>query len=416
MALIEDLYGNSIETQSSPMIGFIESEPEAPALRLDAYKFIIEIIRQEDQKNGNLFLKRFMGGPQESWARTNDSILNLKSLWNVSTIDDSLLPYLKQIVGWTPDLDVITDSLDAITLRRLIAASVPFWKRRGPEDSIEDILRLTTTARVRTWNWFDLRIVMDETAFGEDWNGYDPWMVDDAGERQYNIRIVDDGTLDHDLVMNLAQLTRPSGETVTVSFIGFLDQFQTDADNSQWADEPNPLMLNGGASVSTVANGSMSLGPLARYEEAYVSLGAAEDWTNYVATFRLRGSNYRIVFYRSGNGDFYEVLAAPSGVVTLTRSVAGTRATLATFDLADLLVELHDDVFNAFRVEATPEGNSTHIKVYFESVAIIDTTDATLFQGTIGIGHTNDTGAFVVLDEAELFFNPLQSITIGINP
>lgn len=415
MSVIQDLSGNPLITQTSPMIGFQPLPQTADALNLDMYRFLIEVIRQEDQQNGAQFIERYLQGPQEVWKATTQSILDVKTLWDISAVEDRFLPFLKRIVGWTPDLDNITDALDALTLRRLIAASVPFWKRRGPEDAIEDILRLVTTARLRTFNWFDLRIVMDETALGEDWNGYDPWMVDVAGETEYNIRIVDDGTLNRQLVRDLARLTRPVGETAVISYIGFLDQFKTDNDNSQWTDEPDPLGLGGGATVSAVAGGAMTLNNGGIHEETYVSLPGSDSWSNYTVTWRIRGTSYRCLFYRTGNGDFYEAIVRPNGIVSLQKAVAGAVSVLDTFDLTTLPTLPLSDVYNAIRVEALPEAGQTRIKVYFEALQIMSHLDPSHSQGAIGIGHADFANDFVALDEVELFFNPLESDTISIN-
>lgn len=415
MSTIQDLSGNPLITQTSPMIGFQPIPESVAVLNLDMYRFIIEVIREEDQRKGGKFLERYLKGPQEVWKTITDSIINTKTLWSVADIDDRFLPFLKRIVGWTPDLDSITGALDALTLRRLIAASVPFWKRRGPEDAIEDILRLVTTARLRIFNWFDLRIIMDETALGEDWNGYDPWMVDVAGETEYNIRIVDDGTLNRQLIRDLARLTRPVGETVVISYIGFLDQFKTDNDNSQWTDEPDPLGLSGGASTSTVSGGAMMLNNGGAYEETYVDLPGVTSWFDYTITWRIRGTNYRCIFYRTSNGDFYEVVVRPSGTVHLQQAVAGVISILDTFDLTTLPTLPLSDVYNAIRVEAIPEGAQTRIKIYFEALQIMSYLDSSHSQGTVGIGHEDSANDFVVLDEVELFFNPLESDTISIN-
>ena len=79
------------------------------------------------------------------------------------------------------------------------------------------------------------------------------------------------------------------------------------------------------------------------------------------------------------------------------------------------MVELKDDLFYAIRVEAIPEAGSTRIRVYFDANLIIDVLDASHVQGSIGVAKEGGAGHFVVLAEAELFFNPLASDTIDIN-
>lgn len=416
MPVIQDLSSNPFGTQTSPMIGFQPLPEVVEDLNLDMYRFIIEGIRSEDQRNGRRFLQRFLQGPQEVWKTTVENILSIKTLWDIQNIRDEYLQYLKNIVGWTSELSDVTDSLDYATLRRLIAASVAFWKTRGPEDSIENILRLTTNSRIRIWNWFDLRIVIDETAYGEDWNGYDPWMVSNSDENEYNIRIVDDGTLDHDLVKALAKLTRPIGERVFITYIGFLDLFKTNNDKSQWTDESDPLALGGAASSSSVSSGVMTLGNGGDWEESYVNVDNSTSWNKYVSTWRIRGRNYRLVFYRTGNGDMYDLLVETSGVVSLRRIIAGVVTVISTFDLTSLLVSLDENVFNAWRIESIPDLTAaTSIRVYFESVNIIDTSDPSHAAGTIGFGHADGVGDYAVLDELEMLLLPIVEDTIDLN-
>lgn len=424
MPVIQDTAGNPLITQVSPMIGFVPVPAPGEALDLIMYQFIIEIIRQEDQKNGAQFLERYLEGPQSIWGTTTEAISNIPTLWDVSSIADRLLQYLKNIVGWTPELDAITDPLDALTLRRLIAASVPFWKRRGPEDTLEAILHLVTGVRLRIWNWFDFRIVMDETAFGEDWNGYDPWMISlpgppDYDEQQFNVRIVDNGTLDRGAVANLVKLSRPSGERVEISYIGFLDLFRTDDDNSQWVDEDDPFAAGDDPSESTVDAGSMIVAPTTPGDraEAYVGVSGAADWNNYLVTWRVRGTKPRCTFYRTSNSDMYYVeMDVAANLLRLHKVVAGADSSLVTpiNMFTTFGVVLKSDVYYAVRVEAIPEAGQVRIRVYWESAQAFSILDFSHAQGSIGVGHA--ASGTVELNETELFFNPLETDMVDINP
>lgn len=418
---IQDLAGNPILTTTSPMVGFIPAEVLEAPLSLRIYRFLLQSIRDEDQNDGNQFLERFLEGSQDVWAVNDALIRSLPTLWSVTDIADRFLVFLKNIVGWTVELRAVTDPLDSLALRRLIAASVPFWKTRGPEDAIVDILRLTTAARLRVWNWFDFRIVIGEMAMGEEHLGFDPHMISLPGppnldEQRFNIRIVDDGNLNKDLVRELVKLTRPSGERVEISYIGFLDLFDVDDDNSQWTDSADPFGFGGPTIPNTVSNGSMKIDSGTTDEaETFVSLVGSDDWTNYVVTWRAKGDDFLCTFYRTGVGDMYAVsVDAVADTILLLKIVGGTPTTLATVDIFTTLgIDIDDDLFYAIRVEAVPESGSTRIRVYFEAEQIIDELDATHVEGSIGIGH--DTSGDVTLDEVEMFFNPLQVDEIDIN-
>jgi hypothetical protein len=386
------------------MIGFQPLIGETGALNLDMYRFLIAIIREEDQINGDKFIQRYLQGPQLLWKQTVATARYIPVLWDVANVPDQYLWYLKDIVGWTKELDEITSRLDPLTLRRLIAASVAYWKRRGPEDAVIDLISLVTGARCRIWNWFDYRIVLDESAFGEDWNGYDPWMASLPGppnddEMRSNIRVVDDGTLDHELVVALAKLGRPAGERIEVSYIGFLDLFGVDDDLSQW-DETDGV---------TVADGKMTL---ATGESAFANLESSQDWANYVVTARLMGDG---VFqaYRTGSGDYYYAqLDVDFNQILVGVVVAGVPTVLATVNMALYSVMLHDDVHYSLRLELSPEAGQTRFNVYFESALISSVLNPVHSQGSRGFSGVGG----LEVDEVELFFNPLETDTIDINP
>lgn len=404
---IQDTAGNLLTTQTSPMIGFNEVDASDEPLSLRIYPFLIEGIREEDQNNGGRFVERFLEGPQAQWDVMDRRAKDIPKLWSVTEIEDQYLIYLKWIVGWTSELDYITDDLDSATLRRLIAASVPFWKIRGTENAMVDILRLTTGARLRVWNWFDLRWIVGEEGFSDDQSGYDSWMLalpgpPDYDENQMNVRIVDDGTLNRRLVRNLVRLTRPDGETITISYIAFLDQFTVDDDDSQW--DHNDV------GTTVVADGFMRLDA---GQDAVVNVPGADDWLDYVFYARVRGTGL-IQFYRTAATDFYFVqIDVAANTVAVGRVLAGVEAILTTIDMfAAHGVTLFDDIFYGFRQEVIPEAGGTRIRVFFDANPIANLIDFTHVQGAIGFAST---GLVFDIDQTELFFNPLTEDVIDTN-
>jgi phage tail-like protein len=400
---IQDLSGNPLVTITSPMIGFQSLPADADALNLDMYRFIINVIREEDQINGNQFLQRFLKGPQAVWKDSVDKALFISALWDVATCPDQYLQYLKNIVGWTDELKHITDRLDDLTLRRLIAASVPYWKRKGPENALIAILSLTTGARVRIWNWFDYRIVLDENAFGEDWNGYDPWMISLPGppntdENRSNVRIVDDGTLDRILVRALCGLARPVNERIEISYIGFLDLFRIDDDLSQWEPTTGIVVVDGKMDVPAG-------------DESVIAVPGAADWSDYVVTARLLGSGI-FQAYRTGAGDYYYAeLSVATNQILVGVVVGGVPTVLATINMAGYLVMLDANLHYALRLELSPESGQTRFNVYFESVLLASLLNPMHAQGTVAFASS----VGMEVDEAELFFNPLETDTLDIN-
>ncbi len=91
----------------------------------------------------------------------------------------AFLKYMAPLLGWTtaPETRGIIDSVCGNDLRRLLHSSAAMWNRRGPEDTIVDVLYTLTLARARIWSWFDFRWILGETGLGEAHDGHDPWTV-----------------------------------------------------------------------------------------------------------------------------------------------------------------------------------------------------------------------------------------------
>jgi phage tail-like protein len=414
MSVIQDRSFNPLSTQQAGMLGFIPPELVEDDLKLKMYLFILENIRVEDQINGDLFLKRFLDGPQSVWKTVHDTIRSIPGLWNVATVDAKFLPFLKKIVGWTKEIESIPNALDTIALRRLLSTSVAFWKQRGPDEALLNLLSQVTGARLRMWDWFDLRFIMDETELGEEHQGHDPHMISlpgppNADERRYNIRIVDDGTLNRQVVRDIAALTRPTLERVEISYIGFLDLFETEGDDTQWTEQVGSLGILGGV---------LELPGSVADEIAYVSVPGSPDWNNYVATWRIKGelspsSEFGVLFYRTGPGDFYAVLIDNNlNTLRLVKFVGSVSTQIDFVNFTGTMFQLQPDLYYAIRVEVVPEGATNRIRVFLDSELQIDTSDGSHAEGTLGVLHLN--GGSAVLDELEMFFIPLTTDLVDI--
>jgi hypothetical protein len=408
----------------SPMLGFMPRPAAAQLLSLKIYNFLLEGIRQEDQDNGNQLIERYLGGPQLIWAAIVQTVFDVPKLWSAQDIPDELLQFLKWIVGWTKQLDSITDALDFATLRRLIAASVQFWQTRGPEDAIESILRLVTAERCYVLNWFNLRIILDETQMGDEHDDVDPWILDTPGQGDpdawtYNVRIVDSGLLNHQLVRDLVRLTRPVGERVLISYLGFLDRFETDGDSSQWTlNNPfnDPAVVSGGKFTLTSTGTSV---------DAFVGTELALDWTSYVVGWRISCNAFggfniiRLYFYRSGPQDYYYVTVQGTSLIRLHQVVAGVDTQIAAATRLDQLgnpILFLPNILYMFRVEITPltpNSLTNNIRVYVDNIFAFEATSSAHANGSIGFGA--GTPGAVSLDDVEMFFIPAVTDFIDIN-
>ena len=412
--IVDQAYNALLEPATASMLGYVESISEQEALALRIYLFLIETIRIEDANNGEYFVKRYLDGPQAVWDILRQNIFNIKDLWSVIDCPDEYLQYLKLIVGWTKDLDPITDALDYSTLRRLIDNSASLWKTRGPSSSMTSIITLVTGARTRLWDWFDYRWVLDETDLGHENDGYDPWLIAADDERELNIRVVDDGNLDKELVVNLLKLMRPMCERIEITYLDLLDLFNVDADDTQW-DALDDLGQTG-STVLTVSGGSAQLDDTARREEIFTNVAGSGDWDEFAYSARVRGQvKFGLTFYRADEDNYYLFRLNTSGATDnfeLVQRAGGVETVIATTPVpVGFLVD--PLTYYMFRVQVAREGASARIVCFVDGNEMINTTDLYFTEGAVGVMH--DVGGTAEVDEVEVLGLPTETDYIDIN-
>lgn len=148
----------------------------------DMFKFIHKPIRDEDAKNFN-FLERFLLGMQQAWEeRIYNKIGTLNDLLDPSKTPQPRL--LKDHVGFTKELDFITNNISDNDLRKIISLAVELFKKKGLEVGYSDIIRVFTGSNVRIFNWFDFRYIVGEKSIGEEQLGQDSWFISLPGVSQ----------------------------------------------------------------------------------------------------------------------------------------------------------------------------------------------------------------------------------------
>jgi phage tail-like protein len=417
---IQDFAYNPLALPASgQMLGFVEPVASEEELALRIYLFLIEGIRQEDQQNGALFVKRYLEGPQLIWGQIQGSIFGLKTLWDINEIADDYLVFLKHIVGWTSELDHITNALDADTLRRLIASSAALWKERGTEDALSNVVSLVVGARSRIWNWFDFRWITDETGLGHEHDGRDPWTISIDDNVTINFRIVDDGALNRQLVRDLANLMRPLNERVEITYLRFLDLFSVDDDNSQW------IGAEGVNTTLDVASGvaTLTADPGAGYAMAMVSpavpVAGSPVWQNYVVTARIKGrGEWGLAFgiQASNPLDRYQVRFNFATGEILIDYVSGGSIIASLTSIG--VVPVVEDMWYSVRVQYSPEnaGTESRLILYVDGVELINFADdgAPYLSGAMGFIRVI-TGGECHVDEVEVLGLPAESDLVDIN-
>jgi hypothetical protein len=380
---------------------------------LNIYDFLIKPLREIDVKEGNRFVERYLKGPQDAWDRTSTRIDQIPTLWSVLECEDEYLQYLKRIVGWTPDLDGITNRITPDLLRRLIAASYKIWRDRGPEDTTIDVLRVLTGMRSRIWSWFDLRYVLGETEIGEDAEGHDPYIIGGPGDpgsdeyRQY-LRIVDNGTLDRQLVRDVVGLMRAAGERITITYLAFLDLFDVEGDWFQWRQEFGTTML--------VTGGCIHLSDTGSDELALVDTIGAASWGEIMVTGRMRSSAIGVLglfFHYTSMLDLrFFVIDIELNQAYLLSITGGTITIYSTVDLAPLGIVLRENTFYMLRVDAARGISGDHLQAYIDGVEVFNLDDTVARSGTAGLWHA--PVADLEASEFEVCRLPLDSEEIGL--
>jgi hypothetical protein len=391
------------------------------------YDFLINPIRRADRSTGpgggNLFVKRYLQGPQAIWDAIQRRGFAVRDLWDVTRIEDEFLTYLKNIVGWTeePTLKAITDRLTDAQLRKLISVSVALWKIRGTESSYEAFLSVVTDARMHVWNWFDLRWILDETALGEDHQGRDPWLISENGDKESDIRIVDDGEEDRTLLLAMLRLFKPGGEVLFVRWIDFLDKFLDDDDDTQWA--------NVGSGTPVVVDRNYELNDDTVAQSVETNIANDDAWTDYVTYWRARfdqagGGRAGVQFFRFDDDNRYVVwFDVAANTLVLDAIVAGTPTNLATYNFVDDGEFLVNNVYYGVRVQAQtvqdpgpPTAPETLIEVWVDGTKRIDVQTLLASRQTTGkIGVQHEANATIDLYEVEMYQLPLETDTIGLN-
>lgn len=401
------------------MTGYVSPSLGPEDLQLSMYNFLAEPIRYKDSQEGQLFVQRLLEGAQTIWSEDQQRIFSIKDLWSITDCPDDYLKYLKRIIGWTTDLDSITNNLSPKALRRLIAATAPLWKSRSTENSIVDVLNIIAGNYSRVWNWFDYRWILGETAFEEQHQGRDAWLVDmpGTGEEYWStIRLIDPGVANRQLIKDVVNLMRPTGERYEIIYLHFLDIFDIDGDTSRW-EIPNVAF---GTALPTVADdvakftASGSQGITANNTDSY-------DWTDRIVYARMKGTANSTIdlgfgligsLDADGNGYFYRVdLAQNRLVIDKLSSWVATPTWYYDFSAVGLI---RPDVWYGLRLQLSNENGNLRLIAYAdgqEYINVLDTSPTTL-DGTSGVLKTCLTAQ---CDELEVMGLPVQRDTVEIN-
>lgn len=385
MPAILDLANNPLQLAdaTAKLIAKLSEEAEGPPLSI--YKMLNASLRDADARVGLFLAKRLVGGFEQEWAKLEAGVRSLRVLRSVADAPDEILRYLQLHLGWTDDLLPITTKLSDDKLRALLAASPGIWRTRGQEVGYSGIMLAAMDFEyVFDWDYFTLRWVCDENAFGEDRRGRDVWIIDLPGppnydDRQSNLRIVDpSGKADRDLAHDLVNLFRPMNERVTITWLEFADRFTSDRG---WSSGTYAL-------GSLTIDGQTALAPSSRAD----NLGGHLAYVRCLVTSSGAPSAFSVVFrYVDADNCYLATMSLTDNRLTLVVRTGGVDSTLQSFDFGDISETLTIERWYGLRVEVLPFGANQLIRVYVDGELRISSEDATHLSGRWGISSLADT-------------------------
>jgi phage tail-like protein len=385
------------------------------------YEMLIKPIRDLDQRYGRELLRRFLMRPDELWSQWMAKMRSLPTLRSPVDCREDLLPFLQSGVGFGRDLDAITSRLDTPTRRKLVKLAVPLWKRRSTPLGITEWIRFLTGREVSMRSWFDMRWILGEGQLGENQEGNDSWVTGGDGDTTYgefwsNLRIMDIGGLDCQLVLDLLSLSRPIGERIELVVLDFLDTFASGV-RTNWSHVSGPLgevdpttldfVLHPGTVEDAIIPVVLNAQIVDCITQHKMTLGAPAPTDNvHIVRFMFADQNNHYVVTFSSDGGA-ELSRVAGGVVT---SLA-TKTPLAGRQMGLPIVP---GCGYTIRTQVVRTAGVNHVKVYVDETewfAADDTAAAPAHGGLRLEGHNSNT-ADNRIDEVEVFRLPGRNATL----
>lgn len=376
------------------------------------YRALIKPIRELDRDT--LFVKRFLKEPQRQYELTADRIADLAETDDPATCRADLLKYLKDHVGFTVDLRHITDRLSEASLRKLIQLAVPLWKKKGTTDGLLTIVRLLTGRTPLYIDWFQFRNILGESQIGEDQLGNDSWVIGGEvtilDEFHSHLRMMDDGTLDEQLLLDLLGLFRPISERIEVALVDFIDRFDHNTVLDRWTAGnifTSTASLDVTAKEMIVAAGKDAKPTIPRFPVVANILNPTASFK-----FKLQASNSNLVTTICDALDALNYIYVTINAINIIvgQSIAGVDTVLITFPHAGSPIPIVFGAYYALRIETLAITGGTRVRVYVDSSKLIEVVSARTAAGTLQFASTQG-GARV--DNFELYSGTLRFATIS---
>lgn len=396
-------------------------------------KAIIKPLRDDPTQ----LLERFLVGPQAIHDQAEAAILSLPDQIKPETVRQDLLQYLMPLVGFTSELRSITDRLTTAQLRRLVKVAVPLWNQRHTESGLINAIRLLTGRAAVLSDWFTYRAMLGETSLLNDQltSGGDFWVIGGSistyDEYWSNIRLMDDGTLDELLLLDVCKLMRPLDERFEIFIDDFLDTFDGALD--KWVNASGGSLSSAAVIDTGTDAGTMKLLANGQVKPTIPILPNSTDHHDYNIAFKFKmptAANLVVRFYADSGvphaGTAYELSISTNfspGIASFSRYNAGVQTPLQPAGNWPSLNIAPDTWYSCRIIITNLTSTSRSIRIYVDGIQVvpgtqggtelIDTGAASPSSGPYYF--STPSGAYIHLDNVESWRNPARFATIGLS-
>jgi hypothetical protein len=354
-------------------------------------------VRDSDEKEGTLFLKRLFYPLEAALARWDGKLAQIPAALHPRTASPAHLELMLPRVGIDDAVSFLMKDRVPADLRKLHLLAMELWRQRYSEEGLLNTLQAIAGSEATYWSWFDMRTVLGEEHAGEAMQLVGtPDMPD--GESLSVVRLMDNGRVDEDLVLKLVNLHRPMGEHIDVVLLDFYDLFEGESWRSRWetmtdesADEAT-LDEDDGRLVFTAGTG----------ERPIIQIAPPSQFKNVALTLRYLqetdggGIALRVL---EGGARYYDIVVEAKDYRpnVLVRDQDG----VTLFD-QDLLYALPAGMDHVLRVEGVCGATNNLLTIYVDGQQVCYLEHAASPRPTGGFfALTGNGGGTLKVDEVE---------------
>ena len=266
----------------------------------ELYNTLYESVRIADQTLGMKFLERLFSR-SEFWIQDTRRITHeeLAKIDSPITCQPELIEHFVTQVGMTKRLaQTLMKGRSTTSQRRAVLSMIPLLRQRGtPRGKVGSFFTFSGREVIYS-TWFDLIAVLGGSMVGYDFN-----MIGGADsvldEYFSDLKMMDDGTIDEEQIVELGKLHRPSNEILRVTLLDFLDNFPSDdneVSRSRWQNN-----ADGYASF----DGKVMTMPQIVIEDPIIPIKpwTAFDNTQLTFSFKFEEAGQRLVVFCCRDGD-----------------------------------------------------------------------------------------------------------------